>query len=181
MKLSNPRPRPRLLAARLPRSRWLVGCLGLSLALLTAASPGRAQSPSIYYVCPGNVFTNTLTAREAEQRGCKSREATQPTTIAGPKLKPPAAASRASDARVEQAEQRARDSDSRRILEAELLRAETELEALRREFNGGEPERRGEERNAQRYIDRVADMKAAIVRKESDVAAIRREIGKLPS
>jgi hypothetical protein len=155
--------------------------LTLALSLPGWSGPAAAQSPSTYYVCPGNVFTNTISPREAEQRGCKSREATQPTTIAGPKLKPATPVPRASDARIDQAEQKARDTDSRRILEAELLRAETELESLRREYNGGEPERRGEERNAQRYIDRVADMKAAIARKESDVAAIRREIGKLPS
>ena len=44
----------------------------------------------------------------------------------------------------------------------------------------GKPERRGDERNYQKYIDRVAEMKAALARKESDVAAIKREIAKLP-
>ena len=53
------------------------------------------------------------------------------------------------------------------------------LEALRREYNNGEPERKGEERNSQKYADRVAEMKAAIQRKEADLAAIRREMGKL--
>ncbi len=49
-----------------------------------------------------------------------------------------------------------------------------------KEYNNGEPERHGDERNYQKYLDRVAEMKAAIARKESDVAAIRREIAKLP-
>ena len=76
--------------------------------------------------------------------------------------------------------QRARDADARRILEAELRREGERLELLRREFNNGEPERRGDERNFALYQQRVAEMRALIVRKESDIAAIRRELGKLP-
>jgi hypothetical protein len=159
---------------------WLAVCM-------TAVGPSvYAQATgSVYYVCPGNVFTNTIGAKEAEQRGCKAREASQPTTIASPprsKAAPAAApgASRPAEMRVESGEQRARDTDARRILEAELRKEEAALEGLKREFNNGEPERRGDERNAQKYLDRVADMKAAITRKEADVAAIRRELSKLP-
>ncbi|MEK8031634.1 hypothetical protein AACH06_12470 [Ideonella sp. DXS29W] len=156
---------------------------GCTLAL--AAAGAWAQSASVYYICPGNVFTNTLSAKEAEAKGCKAREAQQPTTIAGPKPRPVAGGTPASGPkgdRVDSAEQRARDSDARRILEAELRRAEEQLEALKRDYNNGEPERRGDEaRNAQRYLDRVAEMKAAILRQEADIAAIKRELAKLPA
>ena len=47
------------------------------------------------------------------------------------------------------------------------------------EFNGGEPERRGDERNFAKYQERVAELKAAIGRQEADVAALRRELAKL--
>ena len=57
---------------------------------------------------------------------------------------------------------------------------ETRLAALQKEYNNGEPERQGNERNYQKYLDRVNEMKAAIARKEGDIAAIRRELGKLP-
>ena len=40
-------------------------------------------------------------------------------------------------------------------------------------------ERRGDERNYQKYLDRVNDMKAALTRKEADVASIKRELSKL--
>jgi hypothetical protein len=76
--------------------------------------------------------------------------------------------------------QKARDSDARRILEAELKRDEQALADMKREYNNGEPERRGDERNYARYLERVAEMKAAIGRKEADIAAIRRELAKLP-
>lgn len=160
-----------------------------------AAAPGlavlgqgaAAQSPGVYYICPGNVFTNTLSAKEAESRGCKAREAREPTIIAGPsptRPRPPVAPNEArpgDNSRIGAAEQRSRDSDARRILEAELRKEEQALDALRREFNNGQPERRGDERNGQKYQERIDDMKAAIQRKEEDLAAIRRELSKLPS
>jgi len=160
-----------------------------STVLLAGAMPAaQAQATSsVYYVCPGNVFTNTITAKEAESRGCKAREAQQPTTISGPKPRPvqggspaPSSSAGKSSDRIDAQEQRSRDSDARRILEAELRKEEGALETLKREYNNGEPERRGEERNAQKYLDRIAELKAAVQRKEADVAAIRREIGKLP-
>ena len=52
------------------------------------------------------------------------------------------------------------------------------MAALRKEFNDGQPERRGDERNYQKYLDRIEEMKAALTRKEADVAALRRELGK---
>jgi hypothetical protein len=161
-----------------PSRVLLVSALGLS------AAGAWAQQGSVYYVCPGNVFTNTITQKEADARGCKAREAQQPTTISGPKPRPvasPGSAPRTTD-KVDAADQKARDSDARRILEEELRRAEERLDALKREFNNGEPERRGDEnRNAQRYLDRVAEMRAAITRQEADIAAIRRELSKLPA
>ena len=57
---------------------------------------------------------------------------------------------------------------------------EGRLAALQKEFNNGEPERRGDERNYQKYTDRVAEMKLAIGRKEADIAALKRELAKLP-
>jgi predicted RNase H-like nuclease (RuvC/YqgF family) len=90
-------------------------------------------------------------------------------------------ATRASDAKVEASDQRARDSDARKILETELKREEAKLAEMLNEFNNGEPERQGGERNYQKYLDRVEEMKAAIARKQSDVAALKRELAKLPA
>jgi SMC interacting uncharacterized protein involved in chromosome segregation len=93
---------------------------------------------------------------------------------------PAASGPRPADAKVDPAQQRARDGDARRILESELKKEEEKLAQLQKDYNNGEPERRGDERNYQKYLDRVAEMKAAISRKESDIAAIKREIAKLP-
>lgn len=149
----------------------------------------QAQTPAgtIVYRCPGNVYTSNLelSAKQAEERGCKVIEAQPVTIVQTPKPREAAPRSGASapsrpDARVDPAEQRARDNDARRILEAELRREEDRLAAMRKEYNDGEPERRGDERNYQKYLDRVAEMKAGIARKEADIAAIKRELAKLP-
>ncbi len=159
--------------------------LGLLMGLATAA---QAQDKPVYR-CPGPpvLYTDALSPQEARDKGCRTIEGAPITIVPATKPRTPTAApasgppGRAGDSnRIDPAEQRARDSDARRILNEELRREEDRLTQLRRDFNNGEPERNGDERNYQKYLDRVAEMKAAIARKEADIAAIRRELGKLP-
>jgi hypothetical protein len=81
--------------------------------------------------------------------------------------------------RVETPVQRSRDQDRRRILEDELRKEEARFAELRSEFNSGEPERRGDERNYQKYLDRVQRLKDDMARSESAMASLRREISAL--
>lgn len=141
------------------------------------------------YRC-GNEYTNKVP--EAQKSQCKLIEGGNVTVVEG--FKPPAvkraAASAApvrlasatpAAARVDAAEQKARDSDARLILEAELKKAESRHAELSLEYNSGEPEKQGSEsRNYQKYLDRVANIKSELARNESDIAGIRREIGRLP-
>jgi hypothetical protein len=84
--------------------------------------------------------------------------------------------------RIDGAEQRSRDSDSRAILESELKKAEAKQAELLREYNNGEPAKMGGEgQNYQKYLDRVAEMKANIARNDSDIASIKRELGRSPN
>jgi chromosome segregation ATPase len=76
-------------------------------------------------------------------------------------------------------EQKSRDSDRKRILEDELKSAEDKLAELKKEFNNGEPERRGDERNFAKYQERTTQLKADVTRAEADVSALKREIGNL--
>jgi hypothetical protein len=162
--------------------------LGWSITLL-APVPAAAQAGAVYR-CPGPpvLYTDALSADEAREKGCRTIEGAPITVIQAPKPRPAAAAAgaggsasanRAGEGKVDPAAQRQRDGDARRILEAELKREEDKLVVQKRDYNNGEPERRGEERNFQRYMDRVAEMKAGIARTESDIAAIKREIAKL--
>jgi hypothetical protein len=156
----------------------------LALGLCCAVGAVSAQQ---VYRCPGNLYTDQLSPKEAQDRGCKTLEGAPITVIQGParregaKASAAPAASGVREARVDPAEQRARDSDARRILEAELHKEEERLAALKQEFNGGQPERQGNERNYQKYLDRVEGLKTAIARKEADIEAIRRELAKLGS
>lgn len=144
-----------------------------------------AQSATVYR-CPNNEYTSQITAQEAKTRGCRTIEGAPITIVAPPRRPvaggaPPSAVVRASDAKVDAGEQRTRDSDARKILESELRSEETKLAEMQKEFNNGEPERQGGERNYQKYLDRVEEMRAAIARKQSDVAALKRELAKLPA
>lgn len=134
--------------------------------------------------CENNEYTNNAT--DAKARGCKVVEGGHVTVVES--YKPPAstgtsgrtASSPTNAPRVEADEQRARDSDARAILEAELRRAEARSTSLQAEYKNGEPDKLGPEtRNHQKYIDRVANLKAEIDRNENDMAGIRRELGRV--
>jgi hypothetical protein len=163
--------------------------VGLSVTLSsTFAPPAAAQQPAReVYRCPGNppLYTDALSAKEARDKGCRTLEGAPITVVQSIKPRPSSgsassSAARPADQRVDPNDQRARDSDARRILEGELRREEERLAQMQKDYNKGEPERQGDEKNYQKYLDRVADMKASIARKESDIAAIKRELSKLP-
>ena len=160
--------------------RFAVGSAlaGVVAALAPAA---HAQPAKPVYRCPGPpvLYTDALSADEARRRGCTTLEGAPVTVVQLPRPRAASAAA-AGASRVDAAAQRERDSDARRILSDELQREEERLARLRQEFNGGQPERRGDERNYQKYLDRVAEMRATLTRREADVAALKRELAKLP-
>lgn len=102
---------------------------------------------------------------------------TTPSGVAGPRgtVTP----SPADFPRVGDAEQKARDNDRRQILQDELRNEEAKLAAMKKEFNNGEPERNGNERNYAKYQERVAGMKDNISRAEKNVEALKREINNI--
>ena len=141
------------------------------------------------YRC-GNEYTNNPAV--AKERGCKLVEGGNVTVIEGtrPAAAPVGAGAAPSGSksasppanapRVGAADQRARDADARAILDAELRKAEARLADLRKEYNDGSPQRSALElRNPQGYIERTAELKAAVTRAEADVAGIKRELGRL--
>lgn len=158
--------------------------------LLVLASLG-AQAEGMVYRCPGPpvLYTDALSAKEANEKGCRTIEGSPITVVQSVKPRPPAATAppaggdgaRNNEGRVDAGQQRARDDERRRVLQNELRQAEERLTLAQKEFNNGQGERRGDERNYQRYLDRMAELKDSIARYEADVQALRREIAKLPS
>jgi hypothetical protein len=147
--------------------------------LLIALSCGlSAFAQDRIYRC-GNEYTNTVP--DAQSKNCKLVSGGNVTVVQAPKSssKPSAPAS---TGRPDNSDQRAKESDARLILEAELKKAEARQAELQKEYNNGDPEKLGPEtRNNQKYLDRIAELKAAIARNEADMAGIRRELGRLPA
>jgi hypothetical protein len=157
------------------------------IPLLVTLFVANSYAQERIYRC-GNEYTNTVP--NAQTRGCKLVAGGNVTVVQGtrPAASAPARAAATSTAapsggqRVDAGEQKSRDSDARRILESELKKAEARQAELLKEYNNGEPEKiGGEARNYQKYLDRVAELKASLARNESDIAGIRRELGRVPA
>ena len=163
---------------------------------IIAALPVAAFAQDRIYRC-GNEYTNNAT--QAKERGCKLVEGGNVTVIQGSRpsggggaasgggssaasSSSATSASPACATRVTNNDQRARDSDAREILEAELRKAEARHAELVKEYTGGQPERNALDlRNPQRYMERTAELKASVARSESDIAGIKRELSRLPA
>jgi hypothetical protein len=170
---------------RLRPLSWSVCALLAVLPALGHAQIWRCESNGVV-----EYSNNPASGRDAK---CRPIDLPALTTIPAPKLPAaapaaPAAAPRpaasasatpSSFPRVDTGAQRTRDADRRRILEDELRKEEARLAELRTEFGTGEPERRGDERNYQRYLDRVQRLKDDIARSESAVSSLRREMAAL--
>ncbi len=174
----------------------------LAAPLLAAVFMASGHAQERMYRCDNNYYTNSNSTADPKARGCKLLEGGNVTVVQG--TRPAGAGAGAAtaaqpvkiagitqvggqrndgggsrDTGSRDADQRARDADARQILETELKRAEARQSDLAREYNNGEPEKQGIEfRNYQRYQDRVAEMKSGLARNESDIAGIRRELGR---
>lgn len=152
----------------------------LFLTLLTVSALAHGAEERIYRC--GNEYTNTVS--ESQAKNCKLISGGNVTVIQSTKPQAGVKVATASQPgqRVDAADQRAKDSDARLILDSELKKAEAKQSELLKEYNNGEPEKLGPEaRNHQKYLDRVAELKASIARNESDIAGIKRELGRLPA
>lgn len=153
------------------------------LALLTAGAPARADGP--IYLCLDAAGHKELT--DTAKPGCKALDVPGTTIPAPPRRQAPAPARGSAPAatapgdfpRIDGAEQRARDADRLGILNEELRSEQQKLAELRKEYNNGEPERRGDERNYAKYQERVALLKDSIGRSEKNVEALKREIANI--
>ena len=159
-----------------------LACLAVLAGAVVVPAPAGAQSR--IYRC-GNEYTNQIKGRS----DCKLVEGGNVTVVRGTSPTPapasgagagtakPVVTAPASAPRVDPAEQRARDADAKAILEQELRRAQARQADRAKDYNTGEPDKiGGEARNYQKYLDRVAELKASIARNQADIEGIQREL-----
>ncbi len=112
---------------------------------------------------------------------CTKTEGQPITTVSAPKAAPKSAGKSATPSnfpKVDERLQRNRDEERKKILEDELQAEQKRLADLQKEYNGGQPERLGNERNFQKYVDRTEQLKQDVERSEKNVEALKKELGK---
>jgi len=158
-------------------------CVRLTIIALLGCGTAQAQiykcvtpNGSIEYTdinrgnyCKSMDLPGTVIPAPPRRQGTPARSGNVPAPVSTPGDFP----------RVDSTEQRARDADRRGILEEELKNETQRLAELRKEFNNGEPERRGDERNYAKYQERVAAMRDNIGRSEKNIEALKREIANI--
>lgn len=157
--------------------------LQLTGIVLFAAVIGYAHAQSEVFLCVDE-HGNKEYKNTGATKGCKKVELPGLLTIPAPVVKKPSGGQSASAGssdfpKVDGGTQKARDNDRRQILQDELKGEEEKLANLKKEFNNGEPERRGDERNYAKYQERAATLKEDVNRAEKNVEALKRELGNL--
>ncbi len=177
------------LLSNLPVPQAALVVLGSFLLWGSVQTPVQAQVEKPIYRCPSanGITPYTNDKLEAGRQGCTPMVGGNVTIVQSTRVAQPGlglapvkiATATQAGSRIDGAEQRTRDSDAKAILESELRKAEAKQADLLKEYNNGEPGKiGGEAQNNQKYIDRVAEMKANIARNDSDIAGIRRELGR---
>ncbi len=150
------------------------------LAACAWSQLAQAQSSDVY-VCAGPNGVPEYRNGSAG-KGCKRLNLPDVVTVPGGRTAAPAKAATAATTgfpRVDNATQKSRDSERRNVLEQELQAEDAKLATLRAEYNNGQPERQGNERNYQKYLDRTAALRDDIARSEANAASLRRELSNL--
>jgi hypothetical protein len=117
-------------------------------------------------------------------KGCKKVDVPGLTLIPAPAKRPAAlqtASLRSASVpvdfpKVDSNAQKLRDNDRRQILLDEMKSEQEKLAALKKDYNNGEPERQGDERNYAKYQERAVAMRDDINRAEKNIEALQREL-----
>lgn len=171
-------------APHAPAMRTLLAvCLGASCVW-----SGVSWAQEAIYRC-GHEYTNApRDVSQCERLAPQAITVITGTRTAPPRVTPPVVAATpdarpAPDAmRSTSTLQTERDLQARTIVSHELDKARQQLTVLVQEYNEGEPVKwASESRHHQRYLDRVASLKAAIERTQRDIDSLQRELDRRPA
>jgi len=154
--------------------------------LFAGVLTGLLQGPALAEICvyvdsEGHVTYTNVT--EAPPRGAKKlRCFREPTPAPQPQSDQAVRPTQRPDSdvsKVDERTQKRRDEDRRRILEEELAAEQRQLEDARKELKDQEETRYGDERNYQRYLDRVQPYRDKVANHERNIEALRQELSNM--
>ena len=117
-----------------------------------------------------------VTYSNQPMKGAKKVDLPEISTVPGQKSQ---TASPATFPKVDGKTQKDRDDVRKRILEDELKAEEKSLAEAQAALTEGEATRNGNERNYQKYLDRVQGLRETVSQHQKNVDAIRRELAVL--
>jgi hypothetical protein len=152
-----------------------------------------AQAPSVHAeLCKYVDDSGHVTYSDGPVKGAKKVSCFEAPPVPPVPPAPPAQPSRAAPSpapttaapagglpNVDPATQRRRDDSRRKILEDELAVEERSLAQARKALVEGEAVRTGDERNYQRYLDRIQGLKDRVAQHERNIAALKQELANL--
>lgn len=154
------------------------------LTLLLLMCVGSAQAD--IYKCVDDVGHTTYTNDKpgGVTKGCTLMSREQPvSTVSAPPVRKSSSSSAnptpSTFPKVDDSTQKSRDSDRRKILDQELSNEEKLLDTAKKELGEQESQRLGDEKNYQKYMDRVQRYKDSVQLHERNIEAIRKEIANL--
>jgi hypothetical protein len=142
------------------------------LLIFIALFLGQAAHADIYMSVDEN---GRKTYTNFPKKGAKKLNLDPPSTIAAPKPRPPTATPPGFP-RVDGEIQKQRDGTRRSNLEQELAAERNLLDEAKKALAEGEATRQGDERNYQKYLDRVQGLKDNVTLHEKNVEALNKEL-----
>ncbi len=133
---------------------------------------GQAAHADIYMSVDEN---GRKTYTNFPKKGAKKLDLDPPSLMAAPKPRAQTATPPGFP-RVDGETQKQRDGTRRSILEQELAAERILLDEARKTLAEGEATRLGDERNYQKYLDRVQGLKDNVTRHEKNVEALNKEL-----
>lgn len=145
------------------------------MLLVSVAAATDAFAETCKYEDPtGKVTYSNVPVKNAKKLQCfEPPPAPQPAPKQA-KTAPPAASTNVPN--VDSATQQKRDDERRKILESELVLEEKLLAESKQALSEGESVRLGNEKNYQKYIDRIQELKDNVGLHEKNVAALKQEL-----
>lgn len=146
------------------------------IALLAASTGIRAET---LYKCVDGSGAVLYTNQKGNAKNCTVLSHELPITTMSMPAKPAPQATPGNFPRVDGDTQRGRDNDRRKILEQELGTEQQNLDKAKKALSEGEASRLGDEKNYQKYLDRVQELRNEVALHERNIDALKREMANI--